>query len=117
MPKSFQLGIAEDLSASYCSDSKLLQCLPLGQNECKKGMKAAVMSCDYRPLWNEFERKENAGSDYVFDQGVTEAIGKCVGDGFRKGTGVSGEQFDRCMEEYFLRFRARIRANIEGLEE
>lgn len=117
MPKSFQLGIAEDLSASYCSDSELLQCLPLGQNECQRSMMAAVMNCDYRPLWREFERKENAGSNYVFDHGVIKAIGECVGYGFRNGTGVAGEQFDRCSEGHFLRFRARVRANIEGGEE
>ena len=116
-PEDFKPQMADQMSQAYCSDGDFLQCLSLSLIECESDMRKAVENCDYRPMWSEFERKENAGTEYSFDRTVTNAIGACVGDGFREGINVADAHYDQCMSDYFERFKAKNQAHVREREE
>ncbi|ODC02009.1 hypothetical protein A3197_21615 [Candidatus Thiodiazotropha endoloripes] len=117
MPEYFNIQMAKDMSKLYCTDIKFSQCLGTNEQNCSVRMEKSVAKCDYSPLWQEFNRKEEAGDDYVIDRKIQNKIGECVNSEFRKHFNVSDSQYDQCLVEKSLRFKEKIRAQRAELEE
>ncbi|WP_369162816.1 hypothetical protein [Candidatus Thiodiazotropha sp. LNASS1] len=117
MPEDFNIQIAKDMSKGYCTDIQFTQCLGTDEQACTVHMQKSVAKCDYSPLWQEFNRKEEAGDDYVFDRKIQYKIGECVNSELRKLFGVSDSQYEQCLVDHSFRLKESMKAKRVILEE